>query len=68
MDPFQINAAYRQNELLEEAQADGLLKATRAGRPEGTGTPLRDLHGRIVGFARRLGRPRTTTSPRKATA
>jgi len=68
MDPFQINAAYRQNELLDEAQADALLRIARDGRRAEGAATLRDLHGRIVGFARRFGRPRPSTSARKATA
>jgi hypothetical protein len=66
MDPFQINAEYHQNELLDEAQAEALLQTARAGR-SGETTTLRDLHGRIVGFARRFARPRPATLARKAT-
>ena len=67
MDPYQINAAYRQNELLDEARADGLLKLARAGREGASTTALRDLHGRIVGFARNLTRTRPARAARKAT-
>lgn len=67
MDPFQINAGHRQSELLEEARAEGLLKLARAGRVEAAPTALRDIHGRIVGFARSLTRTRAAASARKAT-
>jgi hypothetical protein len=67
MDPYQINAAYRQNELLDEARADGLLKLARAGREGASMTALRDVHGRIVGFARSLTRARRAPAPSKAT-
>lgn len=67
MDPFQINAEYRRNELLEEAQADSLLRTARAGRANDPAATPQGLFDRLLGFARRLGRPRAATSPRKAT-
>jgi hypothetical protein len=67
MDAFQINAEYRQDQLLDEAQTEALLRTARAGRPAETTTTLRDLHGRIVGLARRFAGPRPAVSARKAT-
>ena len=66
MDPFQINAAYRQNELLDEARADGLLKTARSGRPTPASGQPRSFLARVAGSPVRLSRPRSAA--RKATA
>jgi hypothetical protein len=69
MDPYllKINADYRERELMADAAAERLARTARADRSEAAAATLRDLHGRVVGFARRLGRQRRATASRKAT-
>ena len=61
MDPFQINAAYRQQQLLDEASARGLART-------GRGTASRSLAAMLAALGSRIGRPARLDRDRRSPA
>jgi len=65
MGPLEITAAYRQQQLLDEARAEGLARSARAAGPVATPAATAGLLSRLVHSAW-LVRDARRAAPRKA--
>jgi hypothetical protein len=66
MGPLEINASYRQQQLLDEARARGLARSARSQRLTKVFEARSGLLSRFVRSARVLRQPDKVTGPRNA--
>jgi hypothetical protein len=66
MDPFEINATYRQQQLLDEARAEGLARSVREASPVAASASGAGLLGGLVRLVRVFRGGRPAAAPRKA--